>query len=112
MSRWHPDNPRLFLFRRIYQHRSHWYAMMQDRGMSDVLTCPSGEQVCFYDLLEGIETLSPRQCQAFVLICLLSYTEVAARDALLPGLAAATVGQYANAAMEKLMDIYDHGIRV
>ena len=46
-----PDKRRLQIFKRCYQSMSHWAALMEDRGMPDVITTPEGEDIYLRDLL-------------------------------------------------------------
>lgn len=95
-------------FKRIYQHLEHWQALMEDRGMPDVITAPDGEDIYIRDLLVGIDHLPPRQRQAFELICLGGFTETAARDILLPNSKSSTpVQQYADSGLIRMISAYD-----
>jgi hypothetical protein len=112
MSRKLPDDPqkrRLQIFKRLYQSREHWHALMEDRGMSDVITDEeTGEDIFLGDLMVGIDTLPLRQRQAFELICLQGFTETAARDELLPNSRSSTpVQQYSNSGLVRMVDAYD-----
>lgn len=106
-----PDDPikrRREYFKRAYQHREHWEALREDRGMSDVITSPEGEDIYLGDLLVGINHLPERQRQAFVLICMKGFTEPAARDELLPNSKSSTpVQQYADSGLIRMMWAYD-----
>lgn len=60
------------------------------------------------DLMVGIDSLPPRQRQAFELICLRGYTETAARDELLPNSKSSTpVQQYADSGLIRMVNAYD-----
>jgi hypothetical protein len=112
MSRKLPSDPqkrRLQVFKRLYQSREHWHALMEDRGMSDVITDEeTGEDIFLGDLMVGIDTLPTRQRQAFELICLQGFTETAARDELLPNSRSSTpVQQYSNSGLVRMVDAYD-----
>jgi len=112
MARRLPDEPykrRLQVFKRAYQHMSHWHALMEDRGMPDVITDEmTGEDIYLGDLMVGIDSLPPRQRQAFILICLNGYTETAARDELLPNSKSSTpVQQYADSGLVRMVEAYD-----
>jgi hypothetical protein len=112
MSRKLPDDPhkrRLQIFKRLYQSREHWHALMEDRGMSDVITDEeTGEDIFLGDLMVGIDTLPLRQRQAFDLICLQGFTETAARDCLLPNSRSSTpVQQYSNSGLVRMVEAYD-----
>ena len=112
MARRLPDDlnkRRLQVFKRCFQHLSHWQALIEDRGMSDVITDEvSGEDIYIRDLMTGIDSLPPRQRQAFILICLQGYTETAARDELLPNSKSSTpVQQYADSGLARMVEAYD-----
>ncbi len=111
MARRLPDDPRkrrLQVFKRCYQNMEHWRALMEDRGMGDVITTPEGEDIYLPDLLVGLDLLPRRQRQAFVLICLRGYTETDARDELLPNSKSSTpVQQYSDTGLGRMVDYYD-----
>lgn len=112
MARRLPDDPskrRLQVFKRIYQHLEHIWALAEDRGMDRVLTDPeTGEDIYVGDLLVGLPSLPPRQRQAFELICLRGYTETAARDEMLPNSKSSTpVQQYADSGLARVVSAYD-----
>jgi hypothetical protein len=107
-----PDDPakrRQQVFKRIYQHLEHIWALAEDRGMDRVITDPeTGEDIYVSDLLVGLDSLPPRQRQAFELICLQGYTETAARDEMLPNSKSSTpVQQYADSGLVRVIDAYD-----
>lgn len=112
MARRLPDDPskrRLQVFKRIYQHLEHIWALAEDRGMDRVLTDPeTGEDIYVGDLLVGLDSLPPRQREAFELICLRGYTETAARDEMLPNSKSSTpVQQYADSGLARVVSAYD-----
>lgn len=111
MARRLPDDPvkrRHEWFKRTFQRLEHWHALMEDRGMSDVITTPEGEDIYIGDLLVGLDSLPPRQREAFELICLQSYTETAARDRMLPNSKSSTpVQQYADSGLSRMVRAYD-----
>lgn len=76
--------------------------------MEPILSTPDGEEIYLYDLMTGIDTLPPRQRQAFDLICLKSYTESAATAIMLPDSKWSTpIQQYADAALLRMVNAYD-----
>lgn len=93
----------------------HWREQIVAGTMTDIITTPDGEDVFYGDLLVGIDTLPPRQRQAFDLICLQGYTETAAAKIMLPNSRwSTTVQQHVNAALERMIARYDEqqsGIR-
>ncbi len=107
-----PDDPkrrRMAVFRRIYQGMPHWYEQIVAGLMDDIIVDPETNEEIFYgDLLIGIDTLPPRQREAFELICLQGYTETAAAKIMLPGSRwSTTVQQHVNAALERMIARYD-----
>ena len=57
---------------------------MESGDIEDIITTIDTEEVFYYDLLTGFDSLPPRQQQAFDLICLQGYTESAATKIMLP----------------------------
>jgi hypothetical protein len=103
-----PVKRRQQIFKRAYQHMQHWQALIEDHGMSDIITSDDGEDIYLRDLLVGIDYLPPRQRQAFELICLRGFTETAARDVLLPNSKSSTpVQQSAESALIRMIAYYD-----
>lgn len=99
---------RVQIFKRIYQHMQHWMCFMETGDMDDIITTIDGEEVYYYDMLIGIDTLPPRQREAFELICLQGYTESAATSIMLPNSQWSTpVQQYADMALLRMVDAYD-----
>lgn len=112
MARRLPDDPvkrRVQVFKRLYQNKEHWQALREDRGMEDVIHDDlTGEDFYIGDLMVGLDSLPPRQRQAFELICLRGYTETAARDVLLPNSRSSTpVQQYADSGLIRMVNAYD-----
>lgn len=98
---------RFQLFKRIYQHYYHWRSLRETGAVDDVLEV-DGEEVCLGDLMAGIDTLPPRQRQAFELICMQGYTESAATAVMLPNSRWSTpVQQYSDDALRKMISAYD-----
>lgn len=87
----------------------HWREQILLGAMSDIITVPeTGEDICYGDLLVGRPRLSPRQGEAFDLICLQGYTETAAAAIMLPNSKwSTTVQQHVNAALERMVAYYD-----
>jgi hypothetical protein len=77
--------------------------------MDRVITDPeSGEDIYVADLLVGLDSLPPRQRQAFELICLKGYTQDAARDEMSPNSKSSTpVQQYADSGLARMVDAYE-----
>lgn len=76
--------------------------------MQGFIVTPEGEEIFIYDLMIGIDTLPPRQREAFDLICLQSYTESAATAIMLPESKWSTpIQQYADAALLRMVQAYD-----
>lgn len=107
-----PDDPvkrRHQVFKRTYQNLEHWKALMEDRGMDAVITDElTGEDIYLWDLLVGLDSLPPRQREAFEKICLQGYTETAARDEMLPNSTSSTpIQQYADSGLVRMVAAYD-----
>jgi hypothetical protein len=109
-----PDDPtkrRLQQLKRIYQHREHFRALLESGEMElpGIVTIPdTGEEVYLGDLMVGIDSLPPRQRQAFELICLQGYTETDATKIMLPDSKWSTpVQQYADTALARMVRAYD-----
>jgi hypothetical protein len=90
-------------------HMPHWHEQIVAGTMSDIMIIPeTGEEVYYHDLLVGINTLPPRQREAFELICLQGYTETAAAKVMLPNSRwSTTAQQHVNAALERMVARYD-----
>lgn len=98
---------RIQVFKRIYQNYYHWRSLLESGDVSDVLAV-DGEDIYVGDLMTGIDTLPPRQRQAFELICLRGYTESAATAILLPHSRWSTpVQQYSDDGLKKMVAAYD-----
>jgi hypothetical protein len=104
-----PEKRRRQVFKRCYQNMEHWRALQEDRGMDLIITDEkTGEDIYFHDLMVGIDSLPPRQRQAFERICLRGYTETAARDEMLPHSTSSTpVQQYADSGLARMVHAYD-----
>lgn len=111
MARKLPDDPvkrRLQVFKRLFQHIEHWKSLIEAGEMENFIVTPEGEEIFIYDLMIGIDTLPPRQREAFDLICLQSYTESAATAIMLPDSKWSTpIQQYADAALLRMVQAYD-----
>lgn len=103
-----PVRRRKQMFRSLYQHMPHWREQIIAGKMDDIIVTPDGEEVCYTDLLVGLDSLSLRQRQAFELICMQGYTETAAAKIMLPESKwSTTVQQHVNAAVERMIAKYD-----
>lgn len=105
-----PAKRRRQIFKRIFQNLEHFHSLLESGDMMQpgMVTLETGEEVYLNDLMTGINTLPPRQRQAFELICLKGYTETAARDEMLPNSKSSTpVQQYADSALDRMIDAYD-----
>jgi hypothetical protein len=106
-----PNKRRRQVFKRLYQNLEH-FKSLRESGLIDICAIvsdpESGEDICLDDLMVGIETLPPKQKQAFELICLKSYTETAATEIMLPNSRWSTpVQQYADEGLDKMIKAYD-----
>lgn len=105
-----PAKRRRQYFKRLYQHLDHFRSLREAGQMdiSGIVTTPEGEDICLDDMMVGIDTLPPKQRQAFELICLKSYTETAATEIMLPNSRWSTpVQQYADEGLDKMIRAYD-----
>lgn len=112
MARRLPDDPikrRLQQFKRIFQHMEHWRVLIETGDMDHIITVPeTGEEIYLLDLMVGIDSLPPRQREAFELICLLGYTETDATRKMLPHSKWSTpIQQYADTALARMVAAYD-----
>lgn len=112
MARRLPEDPsrrRLAYLKKIYQHLPHWRSLREQGVMDDIITIPeTGEEIYAGDLLIGLDSLPPRQRQAFELICLQGFTETAATKIMLPDSKWSTpIQQYADTALQRMVASYD-----
>lgn len=115
MARKLPEDPhkrRVQQIKRIYQHLEHFQALIEDGHMSlpGIVTIPeTGEEIYLADLMVGIDSLPPRQREAFELICLQEWTETDATKKMLPDSKWSTpVQQYADTALGRMIAAYDN----
>ena len=101
------DSVRLKTFKFIYRGLPYWQAYRETRGPLDTITTPDGEEVSYYDLLAGIDTLPRRQRQAFELIYLRDLTQRQATDVMMPGHRWQVVQEYAQLAIQRMLHAYD-----
>lgn len=97
--------------KRLYQHLQHFYAQVEAGNLELplIVTIPdTGEEVYIDDLMVGIDSLPPRQREAFELICLQGWTETATRDKMMPLSESSTpVQQYSDTALARMIAAYD-----
>ncbi|QAY10242.1 hypothetical protein SEA_AMATAGA_218 [Mycobacterium phage Amataga] len=113
---WDPDKDgpyqtskrRMQVMKRVYQNMEDWRAQQEDNGMEPFITVDGGEVVYYYDLMVGINTLPPRQREAFELICLKGYPESVAAQMMMPHSRHSTiVQQYSDEGLKKMIAAYD-----
>jgi hypothetical protein len=91
MARRLPDDPtkrRLQIAKRLFQHLQHFQSLLESGEMDlpGIVTIPeTGEEIYLADMMVGIDSLPPRQREAFELICLGGWTETDATKVMLPG---------------------------
>ena len=111
MARKLPDDSvkrRKQYFKRLYQHLHHWRELRQSQGMSDIVVTPEAEEIYMGDLLIGLDDLPPRQREAFELVCLLGYTETAAKEKMLPNSKSSSpIQEYVDTALTRMIRAYD-----
>lgn len=115
MPRQLPEDPvkrRRQLFKRIYQHLDHFQAQVEAGNfpLPLIITLPgTAEEVYVADLMVGIDSLPPRQREAFGRICRFGWTETDATRIMLPDSQWSTpVQQYADAALDRMIKAYDN----
>lgn len=109
-----PDDPakrRVQHFKRLYQHLDHFHSQLEAGNfpLPLIVTIPdTGEEVYLDDLMCGIDSLPPRQREAFELICLQGWTETDATKVMLPDSRWSTpIQQYADSALVRMIAAYD-----
>lgn len=100
-----PERRRLQLFRSIYINYFKWEALVESEGLHFLNI--DGEEVYFYDLLTGLDSLPPRQRQAFELHLLFGMTEKEAAAEMGFTKWVTLVGQYSTAALKRMVASYD-----
>jgi len=100
-----PDKRRLQIFRRIYSNYYVWKALVEDESLHYLTV--DGEDFFFHDLMVGIETLPPRQRQAFELHILLGMSEKEAAAEMGFKKWVTLVGQYSTTALRRMVEAYD-----
>lgn len=97
--------------KRLFQHREHFYSQLEAGNfeLPLIVTIPdTGEDVAIDDMMVGIDSLPPRQREAFELICLGGWTETDATRKMLPDSQWSTpVQQYADSALARMIKAYD-----
>lgn len=106
-----PDKRRQQVFKRLYTHLGHFRALLEsgEMDMPGIVVIPdTQEEVYLNDLMVGIDSLPPRQREAFTLIALNGYTETDATKLMLPDSKWSTpVQQYADSALARMIQAYD-----
>lgn len=106
-----PAKKRVQHFKRLFQHIDHFRSQLEAGNfeLPLIVTIPdTGEDVYLEDLMVGIESLPPRQREAFELICLQGWTETDATRRMLPDSKWSTpVQQYADTALARMIACYD-----
>jgi len=100
-----PEKRRLQIFRSIYINFYKWEALVESQNVQFLNI--DGEEVYFYDLLTGLESLPPRQRQAFELHLLFGMTEKEAASKMGFVKWVTLVGQYSTAALKRMVASYD-----
>lgn len=106
-----PEDPikrRRAVFKNIYRQYEVWEALIEKEGPEKSVLEVDGEDIHFYDLMAGIETLPPRQREAFQLNVLEGLSEWQAAKIMLPGTRWSTpVQQYSKSALIRMIAAYD-----
>lgn len=96
------------IFKRFYREMESWRAQQEDYGISPFLPTPDGEEIYYGDLMIGRPTLPERQGQAFDLICIQGYTEIAAKEVMSPDSKwSSHIQQYSDDGLKKMILAYD-----
>ena len=61
------------LLQQLLKNYYQWKAYVEDFGLTYITI--EGEEWCFYDILDGLETLPPRQKEAVILMCIEDHKE-------------------------------------
>ena len=99
-----PEKRRLQIFRRIYSHWYDWKSLIEQEQLHFLEI--DGETIYFYDLLVGLDSLPPRQKEAFVVHILRGIPEREASK-IMGTSWVSLVGQYSTAALKKMVAAYD-----
>ena len=99
-----PEKRRLQIFRRIYSHWYDWKSLIEQEQLHFLEI--DGETIYFYDLLVGLDSLPPRQKEAFVVHILRGIPEREASKVMGTSWVS-LVGQYSTAALKKMVAAYD-----
>lgn len=109
-----PEDPakrRIQHMKRLFQHLEHFRSQLEAGNFTLplIVTIPdTGEEVYLEDLMCGIDSLPPRQREAFELICLGGWTETDATKVMLPDSRWSTpIQQYADSALIRMIESYD-----
>jgi len=109
-----PDDPakrRVQHMKRLFQHLEHFHSQLEAGNFTLplIVTIPeTGEEVYLEDLMCGIDSLPPRQREAFELICIQGFTETDATRIMLPDSRWSTpIQQYADSALVRMIKAYD-----
>ena len=95
-----PEKRRLQIFRRIYSHWYDWKSLIEQEQLHFLEI--DGETIYFYDLLVGLDSLPPRQKEAFVVHILRGIPEREASK-IMGTSWVSLVGQYSTAALKKMV---------
>lgn len=99
-----PEKRRLQIFRRIYSHWYEWQSLVEQEQLHFITV--EGEVIYFYDLLAGLDSLPPRQKEAFI-IHILNCTPEREASKIMGTSWVSLVGQYSTAALKKMVAAYD-----
>ena len=99
-----PEKRRLQIFRRIYSHWYDWKSLIEQEQLHFLEI--EGETIYFHDLLVGLDSLPPRQREAFI-IHILYCTPEREASKIMGTSWVSLVGQYSTAALKKMVAAYD-----
>lgn len=88
------------IYSRLLQNLASWAELMKNTGPHKSVLELDGEEFCYFNMLDGLDTLTPIQRRALFLIYIRDMrTDEAAEDMGIPG---ASVRQHADRGVEKL----------
>lgn len=90
----------------VLRNYAEWKSGWENGEVSDELTLDGGIVVNLHEILEGLDSLPPRQREAIVLICLLNYREVDAARKMGLMKWSSQVGSYKRIGLRKIVDRY------
>ncbi|WP_267716684.1 hypothetical protein [Streptomyces sp. CoH17] len=104
------EQQKIAKFEKVLRGYQTWQAAVEDHNIDTIRV--GDEEYCFYDILDGIKTLPPRQRQAFDLIVIEGKKEVQAAREMGFQRWSTPVQQYKNIAVKKLWNFQQQQARL